>query len=276
MVVADSKTLKGTCSMGTSSKDAFGAGNGLSHEFGLAMADVNVTPQMFKAAVSDPTKKASVGAALRGELAVTQITIDQLIAREIAINKTFCEAAGVPYFGDSHIKETVHHKELVAGSISIHDRYIPSSLTRRQLLNIGRNLGIKLYNNDPKAADNDGEEIPTEQGIFQLDFMSMMVPTDVDHRPFMLDYDQQWAWATEQGGNGFSSAEQALYAILRAKLELGRIPFMGGSLRCRNTRSSGGSLRVYFNAGDGLCVFNWDRSVQYWILGALPWKYWGL
>jgi hypothetical protein len=260
--------------MGTSSKDAFGAGNGLSHEFGLAMADENVTPQMFKAAiVSNSVRKVSVGAALRGELVVSQITIDQLIAREIALTTAFCETAKIAYPGDALIEKMLRHKESVAEAISINDRFILGGLKRRQLLDVSRSFGINLYNNDPKSADNDGEELPTVQGIFQCDFVTMMVPTNENHHPFMLDYDQRWTWATEQGGHGFSTAEQALYTIIRAKLELGRIPFMGGSFRCKNVYGSGSSLRVGFNADRGLKVSFWGRSIQDWLLGALPWKY---
>jgi len=256
--------------------NVFGTGIGLADQLGITLAKQGVTPQMIHSANADPTRGASIGAAFRGDISLGQITLDELIAREISYAKAFCEVADVPGFRGTYVEAALRYKESVAGVISVHDRYIPGNLTRRQLLGINCNLGIKIYQNDPKVADCDGEAISTEQGVFQCDFMSMMTPTDADHRPFMLDYDQQWSWATEQGGNGFSSAEQALYAILRAKLELGRIPFMGGSLRCRNAGSSGCSLGVLFSAGDGLGVYDWDRSDRYWYLGALPWKYWGL
>ena len=256
--------------------NVFGNGIGLADQLGITLAKQGVTPQMVHLANANPARGASIGAAFRGDISLAQITLEELIAREIAFTKTFCEIADFAYPGDGHIAIIMEKKQSAAESVSVYDRFMVAGFKRRQLLDASRNFGIKLYQNDPKAADNDGEEIITEQGVFQLDYMSMMVPTDADHRPFMLDYDQHWAWATEQGGNGFSSAEQALYAILRAKLELGRIPFMGGSLRCRNTGSSGGSLNVSFNAGDGLSVYYWIRSDPGWDLGALPWKYWGL
>jgi hypothetical protein len=221
------------------------------------------------------SSKDAFGAALCGELVVTQNIIDQLIAREIALTTAFCETAKIVYPGSNQIEKTMRHKESVAGTISINDRFIIGGLKRRQLLDVSRNFGIKLYNNDPKSADNDGEEIPTVQGIFQCDFIAMMVPTNENHHPFMLDYDQQWTWATEQGGHGFSTTEQALYFVIRARLELGRIPFMGGSFRCNNAYGFDYSLNVCFSAGLGLNICYLNRSVQSWNLGALPWKYWG-
>jgi len=240
------------------------------------LGSAGVLPTHVQQVIDDPIRRAVVADAYMGIIAPQQVEFNDLLAREISVTGSFCKIAKIAYPGDERIEKALHNKEAAAG-ISIYDRFIPGGLKRRQLLDVSRNFGIKLYKNDPRDADNDGEEMPTEQGVFQLDYMSMMEPTDDLHRPFMLDYDAQWTWATEQGGNGFSTAEQALYAIIRAKLELGRIPFMGGSFRCKNAYGSDYSLGVSFDAGVGLYVFSrWGRSRQRWSLGALPWKYWGL
>ncbi|MBI3260866.1 hypothetical protein HYZ64_00645 [Candidatus Berkelbacteria bacterium] len=224
--------------------------------------------------ITDPLRRKNVAAALRGELGAPEVRFEDILAREVSVTGTFCKTADIEYPGDELIEKALRQKEAKAGSISVHDRFLPNDLHRRQLLLLSPKFGIKLYNNDSRQADCDGEKIPTKTGVFVLDYGTIFTPTDEKHRPFMLDYDDQDAWAREQGGDGLSTAEQTIYVgVIRPKMELGYLPYMGGSLRCRNACGSGRSLGVGFSADDGLSVSDCVRAYRYWSLGALPGKY---
>ncbi len=153
-------------------------------------------------------------------------------------------------------------------------RFVPHNLERRQLLEACHKAGIKVNGNDPKTADFDGgDKLPTEQGTLDCDLTTLMQPTDAKHRPFMQNHDQQVQWAKKQGGDGITSVEETLYLILRAWVEISRVPFMGGWIRCRNRYDSGSSLRVYWNAGIGLDVDYGYLECDGWYCGAFSRKF---
>lgn len=247
-----------------SGKDAFGQGLGLAHEFGLALGDERITPSLLKLVVSDPSRRATVATAIRGELKMPSISPEHWIERELAVVRRLIEF-GLPEFDLALVEKAA------VKPAGIHSRFVPGGMQRYQLLEACAQAGLKLYNNDAKAADCDGEEITTVPCVSLVDYGTLMKPTNKNHHPFMLDYDQQWAWAREQGGRGFCSAEQTIYlAVLRPWIECDGIPYMGGSIRCRNARGSDDSLCVSFNADYGLYVSYYGRSGQYWNLWALP------
>ena len=252
---------------GSVAKDAFGPGLGLGHEFGLAMSDEQVTPSMFKQAVSMQGRKQSVGAALRGELQLTTITPADWVAREMAIGAELVKC-GLPGFDQKLVEMTA------TDDVGLYDRFVSAGFQRRQLLEACGKAGVKLYQGNARDADRDGDEMPTVASVFTLDYMNIFRPTNPEHHPFMLDYDQQWSWATERGGEGFSTAEEFLYVgVLRPRIELGCLPYMGGSVRCQNACGSDRSLYVFFRAGSGLSVYFWARSDEDWDLWALPRKF---
>ena len=252
-----------------SGKDAFGPGNGLSHEFGLAMDKVGATPLMFKLVVSDPFRRESVGATIRGELSLPTISSDQWIEREIAVRDRLV-SYGMPPFEDSLLQKAA------TMGVGINDRFVPGGLSRRQLLEIAGEASVKLNGGTAKSADYEGEELVTKPHIFSLDHNTIFRPYG-EHMesispPFMLNYDQQWQCATTVGGDGFTTAETAIYvAVIRPWVEFGgRFPYMGGSIRCRNAHGLGYSLSVGFYAFSGLLVSYGNRSRQYWHIWALP------
>ncbi|MFY9484315.1 MAG: hypothetical protein WAP74_01700 [Patescibacteria group bacterium] len=238
------------------------------------LTGLGVLPAHVQQTIDNPIRRILVASAYRGEGAVPEVRFEDVLEREINFTGMFCETAGVTYPGDDLIEKALRQKQAKAGSISAFDRFLPGDLHRRQLLDVSRKFGIKLYNNDPKAADCDGEEIPTKAGVFNLDIASIFARTGAPHRPFMLTYDEQHAHACELGGDGLSSTEKTIYmAVIRPQMELGYLPYMGGSLRCRNAYGSERSLHVRFDADDGLDVDSSRRSGQYCSLGALPRKY---
>ncbi len=255
---------------GTGSKSAFGPGMGIGHEFGLKMFSEGVSPSMFKLAVSDPIRRASVGAALRGEISLATISPEDWIVRERVVGESLAEL-GLPMFDQGDVVKAAEK------GVGIYDRFVPSlpkETARKQLLKACERAGVKLYTGNSKDGDYDGERIATVAGVFALDYASIFKPTNAEQHPYVLPYDQQMGWATEQGGDGFSTAEEAIYmAILRPKVEIGFLPYIGGYIRCQNTCDSGDSLGVYWSAGNGLRVSRWYRSGAGWLLWALPRKF---
>jgi len=278
--------------MGTSSiekqqekrRDAFGQGLGIGHEFGLAMGDEHVTPTMLKFAASDPLRKKSVGAALRGELTFAKADFDFILTREQENITTIFNFAGIKQPETDMIVRALRSAEERFGVITTHDRVIPASLTLDILFRAlyGFNAWatnqdgyqpIKLEHNQNGewwGTDRDVKHLPTELGVLRLDFAEAMQATDLIGRPYNLNMDDQNAWALEQGGSGLYSAEQTIYVFLRSIIERNRLLWSVGSCRCRNAYGSGRSLRVRFDAGDGFCVDYWDCDVRRWSLGALP------
>jgi len=268
----------------TMAKDAFGAGNGLSHDFGLAMDDEKVVPSMFQTAVSDPIRKVSVGAALRGELTVSQVAFDQIITRENNVLTLLCEWMGVKYPGVDVVERALRKAEAEWGGISIHDRVIPAGLDLAHLFagfyafnaakTEQREMPIKLghpANEEWWRKDKNVQHLPTELSVIRQDLASVMQPTDLLGRPFYLNLEAQVAWAKDQGGDGITSAEETAYLFLRSVYERGLPLWAAGSCRTRNAYGSTFSLYVYWDAGDGFCVDNYDRF-GIWDVGVLPRK----
>lgn len=261
----------GTKCTGTSPgglKNAFGSGVGLAHEFGQAMAKERVTPAMLDKPSKDPILRSKVGALLRGETISDPIKPQDWVDREMEVGQDLAKC-GLPLFDQGQVETAAEM------GVGIHHRFVPAfskeNVGRRRLLEVAEKLGIKLNGGNAKSADCDGEEIPNKAGIFTIDYNMIFAPTNSEHHPFMLNYDQQWSWACEQGGNGFSTVAKTLYvAVIRPRVELGKLPYMGGSIRCQDACGSGFSLHVRFCADDGLDVVSWDCSNQYWAVWALP------
>jgi hypothetical protein len=240
---------------------------GQASEVDLALGKHGVTPAMSQRVVTEQTIGAAVAASMRGDLTLGEISPEEWIARERVAGESLAEL-GLSMFDQG---EVVKAAEMGVG---IYDRFIPSGLDRKQLLRACEQAGIKLYAGNAKDGDYDGERIATVAGIFTLDYASIFRPTNADQHPYMLPYDRQWSWAAEQGGDGFSTAEEAMYmAFLRPKAEIGYLPYMGGSIRCQNDYGSDDSLYVRWNADYGLDVNGWSGSDANWNLWALPRKF---
>jgi len=240
----------------------------------LLTTGYGVDQSHFDRLVKDPAYRRQVGLAMTGQLIVTQLTREEWFERELNYLRQL-RSLGLPILPDSS-----HEMFMLVGSLEamvaqayqegfgLNHRFIPAGLTRQMLLDASAEAGIMTANDYPS-----GEQLPTEAGIFDCDLSKVMQPADVEQRPFMLNYDEHEAWSKEQGGMGLSSAEEVLYLILRMKLELGRILFAGGWIRCRNVDNPAGSLHVYLFAGDALRVFCSNRSQCDWSYGCVPRKF---
>ncbi len=229
--------------------------------------------RMFQRVIDDPLHRKQVFAALSGVnaqmVAMTKAewVEAEWVEREQSTLRRLSEF-GIPMPTEAEVTNAY-----CEGCTPNH-RFVPPNLGRRQLLEACHKAGIKVNGNDPKKADYDGgDKLLTERGRLECDLTTLMQPTDAKHRPFMLSHDQQVEWAKEQGGDGITSAEETLYLILRAWVELGRVPFMGGWIRCRNRHGSGDSLGVYWSADRGLGVYCGRLGYDRWGYGAFSRKF---
>ncbi len=216
--------------------------------------------------INDPIMRRTVGAALRGEIAEASIGAQDWINREFGM----CEErakCGLPVVEKRQVENAWRD------GFGQHHHFLPGDLGRVQILEACQKAGIKIYNSSVAAADCNGDVLPTKAGVLEVNYGAVMVPTDREHRPFMLDYDQQCEWSNQQGGKGFTTAEESLMYILDMWIAIGRITYMGGSIRCKNASGSGYSLFVRWDADRGLRVYGFERDAQRWYLGAVPRKY---
>ena len=278
--------------MGTGSggKDAFGPGNGLSHEFGLAMDDEGVTPSMFKQAVSARNRKASVGAVLRGELLLPVIDVNDLIAREIELTTKWCGLAEIDYPGDKIVRQVMRDADKARKGLTVNDRFRPlipaeSGLEQTFQFFYGWNtqcdaerqpgLKVKLVVNPGDEfwrTDKKAERLVVECGVFRaVPLAELANPWDSDSRPYNLPYDKQDEVCREKGGEGLSTTEDLIWLAGRGTLENpGRPCWAPAWFRCKNTYDSGNSLGVCWGA-DGLKVDNnWNRDNANYNLGVVP------
>jgi hypothetical protein len=223
--------------------------------------------RMFQRVIDDPFHRRQVFAALSGSNAQAEQTEADWVERELSVFKRLAE------FGIPMPTETEVANAWFEGCTPKH-RFVPRNIVRRQLLEACHKAGIKVSGNDPKTADLDGGELlPTERGTLECDLRELMTPTNAMHHPFMLNHEQQVQWAKEQGGDDITSVEETLYVLLRAWVEIGRIPFMGGWIRCRNRYVSDDSLRVYWFADYGLYVSCGGLGYDDWSCGACSRKF---
>lgn len=219
--------------------------------------------------VDDPLYRKQVHLAMTGKLVVAETTKDEWLERELNFLTQLAEL-GLPAISREQLEAVYQEGD------SLNHRYVHAGLTRQTLLTALLKAGVKINGDSATSADyNEIEQLPTEAGVLELDLSTLMQPTDEKQRPFMLDFDEQEAWAKELGGDGLPSTEEHLYAILRARVEMGRIPFMGGWCRCRNkhTRYSGHSGGVYWSSGGGVSVDYGDRSYRFWDYGSWSRKF---
>lgn len=276
----------------TMAKDAFGDGNGLSHQFGLAMHDEGVTPSMFQAAVAlGSLRKRSVGAALRGDLTVEQAALDEIVTRENNTVQLICGWAGVAYPGTDVIREALQRAQSQWGEVTGHDRFVPAGLGLPQLfaaiygfnewaksaeqVAVGR-MPIPLYheqNSEWWRKDKSVQYLPTKAGVSRLNHVTAMQPYDMTGRPYNRNYDEHVADAQAMRFDGIMEAELATYHFLRNVIEFGRPLWAAGSCRCVNTYGSAYSLSVSWDAALGFSVSSWNRENHNWNIGSLSRKY---
>lgn len=227
----------------------------------LADDDLMTVVNCFQRIVNEPEYRRQVWLAMTGKLLVTEMTQDEWVERESNI----MDQLGLLNDDIQCLIEQLAK----AGKFGVNQYFVPKDLTRQQLIELARKVGIKI-NSDPHC---NGQELPTEAGTLECNLSTIMQPADSSHRPFNLDYDEHEAWVKEQGGDGLTSAEEALWLIILAYKQFGKVPFMGGWIRCRNTHDADESLPVDFHADDGLLVY-WDlRSHRYWYSGAVARKF---
>ena len=211
--------------------------------------------------VNDPLYRKQVYLAMAGKLIVDEMTQAEWIEREANALARLAEL-GLPKVSAGELERAWQE------GMGAHHRFVPTGLTQRQLLDVCKAAGIKM-----SSLDILGESLPTEAGVIEHDLVSMMSPTDADHRPFLLNFEEQVVWAKEQDGVGITSVEETLYLLLRAKVDLCLIPFIGGWIRCRNKSGTGEPCGVVCDAGGGLWVYSGDLEYRYWDRGAFPRKF---
>lgn len=220
----------------------------------------------------DPSHCRRVFTALTGiDVQMVEPTQEEWVRREKFAFKRLVKV-GIPIPTEAEIAA-----EWFEGCMLMH-RFVPGGLRRLQLLKACHKVGIKVNFDVPAIANFDGrgEQLPTERGTLECDLERMMQSTDGKHRPFNLDGAQHDEWAKEEGGDGYTSAEEALYLKLRARVELGRVPFMGGDIRCRNRCNccrTGCSLKVEWSVPGGVDVRHEGLGSSRWSLGALVRKF---
>ncbi|MFA5009925.1 MAG: hypothetical protein WC553_01665 [Patescibacteria group bacterium] len=218
----------------------------------------------FQRIIDDPVYRHQVWLAMTGKLVVNEITPQEWLEREAQalIRLGLAEE-------DGGIPDEV--RRALRGDSGINHYFIPGGLNRTHLIGLARKIGMKI-NSSPNC---DGEELVTEAGTIECDLSAIMNSTDAEHRPFNLNADEHNTWAIEQGGDGLTSAEEALYLMIRHFMAFGRVLFMGGWIRCRNSyaRGAADSLSVGFSTDGGLRVGYGDRSDRYWGYGAVARKF---
>lgn len=270
---------------GLQTKDAFGPGNGLSHQFGVAVRKEGVTAPMLKRVVDDPIHRGRVGALLKGETISLEVSLDRLAEREAIELQQLCTFAGLPYPGDSQIERALRARQAVA------------PLTEHDLVQVGgytMEVGFDFFYafNEQRRADGldefklwqtphredwrswrNAERFPTEFGVITVDFAAVLKSTNLLGHPFFLPQDKQEEWARAQGGDGLMSVEETLQLWARRLIQ-GKLPWDFGAARCRNALGSDFSLTVYWHANDGFRVRSWSREA-YGPVAALARKYTG-
>lgn len=233
--------------------------------------------------VNDPVTRRQVAAIIKGE-SLRPISLDDLLAREIELTTRFFTGIGtIPH--DEQIKRALEQAQDQWGGLTENDRFVPLiGLEEAFQFHYGWNakrkteglLGLKLGHEQDKEwwrTDKQVEHLPTVAGVIRCNFATLMEWTDLDGRPFNLNYDEHMTWGSEQGGDGITSVEDNVYLNARSLMERGLPLIPLGLLRCRNCCGSGDSLNVRCDAAHGFDVEHWPRFDQHWSLGAVSRKF---
>lgn len=263
-----------------------------SSDFGLGrtaraadlLAGRGVLTEHIQRVINDPLHRARVAAALRGEPILREVNFEDLLAREVTFTSKYFELIEVPYPGDI-INEALRRAESAWGGLTEHDRFVPGGIGLSRAFQCFYNFNqkqeasgsppLKLHHNPKGEWWRSTSEVyrPTEAGVIRCDFSQVMRPTDLQGRPFCCNYDEQLAWAKQQGGDGLTSAEETLYLLARSVFERDFSLWGAGWTRCRNLYYSESSLFVSWDADDGLSIGHWDRGDWGWYIGALARKF---
>lgn len=233
----------------------------------LAGDNLETVLRCFQRIIDDPVYRRQIWLAMTGQLLVTEITI----TKEEWVERETNAMRALGLLVEDAVQNDALRIEIMANrdGVGINRYFVPAGLTRKDLIELARKAGSKI-NDSPHYA---GQELPTEAGVLDCDLSAIMTSTSADHQPFLLNYDEHEAWAKAQGGDGLTSAEEALYLIIRHFLAFGRILFMGGWIRCRNSHGADYSLAVGFDAGAGLDVLYDIPSFRSWYFGAVARKF---
>ena len=238
-----------------------------------------VRPEDVQGTIDDPLHRAVVGAAYRRELTLPSVPLGQLVKREIGFLETICDWAGVDRPGLDEVTMLLGRvQEARRGILLPHDRVIPAGLDLPRIykaiydFNSDRKDKIKLYKERDEWWRKEGVRgESTESTVLHMDF-DRPFTVDLNHKPFGLTYDQQVAWARDQGGDGITSVTETLYLYLRCAMEEARLLWSSHSMRCRDSYGSGCSLCVYSSGGYGLGISYCHLGDARWDIGALPRK----
>lgn len=230
---------------------------------GLLERNHGVTQRHVQEVVDDPIRRRQVGLALTGPLTTFPVTREEWVEREFNFLAQLHEL-GLPVLHPSPHTVQMQLNAAYRPGFGSNHRFIPAGLTREMLMAACGKAGIKMGTYHPS-------DDQTAAGIFECDLTHVMQPMDAEQRPFMLDYDEHETWSKDQGGDGLSSADEALYLILRMKLEFGHVLFMGGWIRCIKDHAD--SVDVGFHLQDGLEVVNGNMFDGSWDCGCLPRKF---
>lgn len=216
--------------------------------------------------INDPLRRRQVFLAMSGELVVSGMSREEWVEREMGCLGRLADLPSLSFKPDADCVARAWHEGCGA-----HDHWMQKTWRMEPLLNACKDAGIKMANMSIPSA---GKNMPTDEGVIRYDFEKIMKPTTPNRfsvaPPFNLTNDQQVEWAKNEGGDGLTSVEETLFLILVAWVMNGRMPFMGGWIRCRNGCGSGQSLGVDWLAVGGLLVGSDDLSFAGWGCGAVP------
>lgn len=255
-----------------SARRAFG-NIGQVDQIDLALGEAGVTPKQVNRLVSDPFARQQVADLLASREPTLAVLQEAWIQREINVLNVL-SSLGL----DCSDNCAAAIRELAEGGCyGQHHYFIPGELSIAVLGRVGHSVDKRIRNFDGDISIPPPNNVPTTAGVLECRLSEIMTPTDSDHRPFHLSYEEQVAWARQHHGCGLTSVEEALWLLIRARLELDKFPFVGGRIRCRNSfLPQSHTPKSARRGGLGIVVLAYDCRVEdldaeaLWSCGAIP------
>lgn len=248
-------------------------------DLALGRAEKPPTSHELQRIIFEPPIRDAVVAALRQTSLFREepIPAEQLLERELQALAYAQELTkDFPSVEEEQVKRVIEKKQKATGVLSTWDYFQPEGLAISTGLSLFSALGFKFYMEEGSEwwrKEKEIEFLPTKVGIMTCDFRRVGTFFDIQLRPFNLNYEEQIAWAKEQGGDTIYSVEEAFYRNFRGYQLLGYPIGFNGRERCRNKDDSGFSQVLCWNAGRGLGVNVESVNDRNWLDGAFPRKF---
>jgi len=232
------------------------------------LGELGVTPHHLQTVIDNPERRATVVAALLGDIPEGHMVFGGWVERELELATEYLKLIESPRGNRSAIVEDIRRigcltpngrpvvtpECCVVGGLSLSDLF-------RFFYNYSGSppLREKPWEEWWRGATSMTESFPTQAGLFYWWPPDSLQPDDSSGRPFHLDRSDHDQWCKSlKGARGMASVEQVLYLIQRHLLKTGGVmPFPPGTtIRCRNRHGSGQSLAVSIGAEWRLSVSN--------------------